>query len=135
MAKPLIYILNGPNLNMLGTREPEIYGTRTLADLERLCSEEARKLQVEIDFRQTNHEGYLVDWVQESNGRAIGVVLNAGAYARTSLALHDAVKAVSTPVIEVHIGNIYNKEAYRPPSVLSHVARGIICGLGLDVSP
>jgi 3-dehydroquinate dehydratase-2 len=133
MAKPLIFVLNGPNLNMLGIREPELYGTQTLADVEALCEEEARRLGVEVACRQTNHEGFLVDWIQESHGNAMGVVINAGAYARTSLAIHTAVKSVSTPVIEVHITNIYNKESYRPPSYLSHVARGVICGLGLDV--
>jgi 3-dehydroquinate dehydratase-2 len=133
MAKPLIMVLNGPNLNMLGVRQPELYGTQTLADAEKLCHDEAARLGVEVDCRQTNHEGYLVDWIQDSHNKAIGVVINAGAYARTSLAIHSAVTSVSTPVIEVHITNIYKKESYRPPSYLSHVASGIICGLGLDV--
>lgn len=133
MAKPLVFVLNGPNLNMLGVRQPELYGNQTLTDVEQLCRDEADRLGIDVDCRQTNHEGYLVDWIQESHGKAIGVVINAGAYARTSLAIHSAVTSVSTPVIEVHITNIYTKESYRPPSYLSHVARGIICGLGLDV--
>ncbi len=133
MARPLVLVLNGPNLNMLGVREPALNGTQTLADLEALCAKEAERLGIEVDCRQTNHEGFLVDWIQESHDTAMGVVLNAGAYARTSLAIHTAVTCVSTPVIEVHITNIYRKESYRPPSYLSHVASGIICGLGLDV--
>lgn len=132
MAKPLVYVLNGPNMNLLGIREPHLYGNQTLADCERMCREEADLLGMEIDFRQTNHEGVLVDWVQESYQKALGIVMNPGAYARTSLALHTAVRSVGTPVIEVHITNIYNKEAYRPPSYLSHVARAIICGAGLE---
>jgi 3-dehydroquinate dehydratase-2 len=130
MSKPIIFVLNGPNLNMLGIREPELYGRQTLDDLRKLCQNEADRLEVELDFRQTNHEGVLVDWVHESHEKAVGVVLNAGAYARTSLALHSAVRAISTPVIEVHITNIYTKESYRPPSYLSYVARGVICGFG-----
>lgn len=133
MSDPLVFVLNGPNLNMLGVREPERYGTRTLADVEALCRDEAAKLGFEIEFRQSNHEGDLVDWVQEAHGKAVGVVLNAGAYARTSLALHDAIAAVSPPVIEVHIANFFNKESYRPPSYLSPVARGFIAGFGIDV--
>jgi 3-dehydroquinate dehydratase-2 len=132
MKKPIIYVLNGPNLNMLGIREPKLYGRETLADLQKLCEAEAERLNVELDFRQTNHEGVLVDWIHESHEVAAGIVLNAGAYARTSLAIHSAVRAVGTPVIEVHITNIYTKEAYRPPSYLSFVARGIICGLGFQ---
>ena len=133
MTNPLVFVLNGPNLNLLGTREPEIYGTRTLADVERMCADEAARLGLAVECRQSNHESALVDWVQEADGRTIGVVLNAGAYARTSVALRDAVSAVSVPVIEVHIGNIFNKEPIRPPSVLSPVARGLISGLGVDV--
>ena len=130
MSKPIIFVLNGPNLNMLGIREPELYGRKTLDDLRTICHDEADRLGFEVDFRQTNHEGVLVDWIHESHEKAAGVVLNAGAYARTSLALHSAVRAVSTPVIEVHITNIYTKESYRPPSYLSYVARGVICGFG-----
>ena len=100
--------------------------------IDRNIEETLDLLGMEIDFRQTNHEGVLVDWVQESYQKALGIVMNPGAYARTSLALHTAVRSVGTPVIEVHITNIYNKEAYRPPSYLSHVARAIICGAGLE---
>ena len=133
MADPLVFILNGPNLNMLGTREPEIYGTRTLAGIEAMCAAEAARLGLAVECRQSNHESDLVDWVQEADGGTVGVVLNAGAYARTSIALRDAVAAVGVPVIEVHIGNIFNKEPIRPPSLLSAVARGLIGGLGADV--
>jgi 3-dehydroquinate dehydratase-2 len=132
---PLVFILNGPNLNMLGIREPELYGTRTLEDVHTICAKTARELGLDIDFRQTNHEGVLIDWIHESHEKAAGVVLNAAALARTSLSLHDAVKAVKTPVIEVHITNIYSKASYRPPSYLSRVAHGVICGFGLDVYP
>ena len=130
---PLIFVLNGPNLNMLGIREPELYGTQTLDDVRRMCDATGRELGLEIDFRQTNHEGALIDWVHESHDKAAGIVLNAAALARTSLILHDAVKAVKTPVIEVHITNIYGKASYRPPSYLSRVARGVISGFGLHV--
>ncbi len=133
MASPLVFVLNGPNLNMLGTREPAIYGTRTLAEIEAMCAEEAASLGLAVDCRQSNHESALVDWVQEAASRTVGVVLNAGAYARTSVALRDAVAAVAVPVIEVHIGNIFNKEPIRPPSLLSPVAAGLIGGLGVDV--
>lgn len=133
MADPLVYILNGANLNMLGTREPEIYGTRTLADIEEMCADEAERLGLSVACFQSNFEEALVGWVQEADAKTIGVVLNAGAYARTSVALRDAVVAVSVPVIEVHIGNIFNKEPIRPPSLLSPVAAGLIGGLGVDV--
>ena len=132
---PLIFILNGPNLNMLGIREPELYGTQTLDDVRGICEETARELGLDVDFRQTNHEGVLIDWIHESHEKASGIVLNAAALARTSLILHDAVKAVKTPVIEVHITNIYSKASYRPPSYLSRVAHGVICGFGVDVYP
>jgi 3-dehydroquinate dehydratase-2 len=132
MPEPLVFILNGPNLNMLGIREPELYGTRSLKDLEALCLAEAERLDLRIAFRQSNHEGELIDWIHESHDGAAGVVLNASALARTSLSLHDAVKAVRTPVIEVHITNIFAKASYRPPSYLSHVATGVISGFGLE---
>lgn len=135
MSETLVLVLNGPNLNLLGRRDPARYGTFTLADVEALCRREADALGLEVDFRQSNHEGDLVDWVQQADAAALGVVLNAGAYARTSLALHDAVQAVATPVIEVHIANFFNKEAYRPPSFLSPVVAGVITGLGIDVYP
>jgi 3-dehydroquinate dehydratase II len=129
------FVLNGTNLNMLGIREPHIYGRQTLADVNKLCEREAAALGIEIDFRQTNHEGELIEWVHEAHKAGIGIVMNPGALARTSLALHDAVKAIGVPVIEIHISNFYTREAYRPPSFLSKVAVGVICGFGLDVYP
>jgi len=129
----VVYVLNGPNINMLGTREPELYGSRTIADLQAFCESAGKSLGFQIDFRQTNHDGVLIDWIHEAHTRAAGVILNAGALARTSLSLHDAVKAISVPVIEVHLTNIYKREAYRPPSFLSKVAVGMICGFGFDV--
>ena len=131
----LVFVLNGPNLNMLGVREPELYGTHTLDDVRELCLAEGHRLHLDIDFRQTNHEGVLIDWVHESHGKAAGIVLNAAALARTSLILHDAVKAVKTPVIEVHITNSYGRASYRPPSYLSRVAHGVITGFGIHVYP
>lgn len=132
MTRRPVFILNGPNLNMLGVREPHIYGTQTLADLEAFCKAEADKLGLDIDFRQSNHEGDLVDWIQESHETAAAILLNAAAYARTSMAIQSAVRAVSTPIYEIHITNIYTKESYRPKSLLSYVADGIICGFGFD---
>ena len=132
---PLVFVLNGTNLNMLGIREPELYGTKTLDDVRDLCVELGKQFEFDVDFRQSNHEGDLIDWVHESHDKAAGVVLNAGALARTSLALFDAVMAVKTPVIEIYITNIYARAAYRPPSYLSRAARGVICGFGLDVYP
>lgn len=126
-----IYILNGPNLNMLGRREPGIYGGSALADIEADCRERARALELEMDFRQSNHEGQLVDWIQEAGDRADGVVLNPGAYGHTSIALHDAIRAVSPlPVIEVHLSNIHAREPFRHQSMIAPVAAGMICGLG-----
>jgi 3-dehydroquinate dehydratase-2 len=128
---PLVHILNGPNLNMLGRREPSIYGGLDLAGIEALCRDRARALGLEIAFRQTNHEGVLVDWVQAALAEgAIGLVVNPGAYTHTSVALHDAVRAVGLPVIEVHLSNVFAREAFRHHSFLSPVAKGVICGLG-----
>lgn len=132
MTRRPVFILNGPNLNMLGVREPHLYGTQTLADLEAFCKAEADTLGLDIDFRQSNHEGDLVDWIQESHETAAAILLNAAAYARTSMAIQSAVRAVSTPILEIHITNIYTKESYRPKSLLSYVADGIICGFGFD---
>ncbi|MGI9374145.1 MAG: type II 3-dehydroquinate dehydratase [Hyphomicrobiales bacterium] len=130
MAKP-IYILNGPNLNLLGKREPDLYGADTLADVERNCAARAEALGVTIDFRQTNHEGELVTWVQEAGDNARGIVLNAGAYTHTSVALHDALRAAhAVPAIEVHLSNIYKRETFRHTSYISNVAVGVICGFG-----
>jgi 3-dehydroquinate dehydratase-2 len=125
------FVLNGTNLNMLGIREPHIYGTKTLADVRKLCEREGAALGLTIDFRQTNHEGELIEWIHEAHKASIGIVMNPGALARTSLALHDACKAVGVPVVEIHISNFYTREAYRPPSYLSKAAVGMICGFGI----
>ena len=131
MEKPLIFVLLGPNHNMLGEREPHLYGTQTMGEVETFCTEEATGMGVEIVFRQSNHEGDLLDWIHEANGTAIGVVLNASALARTSLVLQSTVKAVSVPVIEVHVTNIFRRDD-RPGSQLSRVASGLITGFGAD---
>lgn len=125
-----ILILNGPNLNLLGTRQPEVYGRTTLADVEAMCAEKANTLGIAIDFRQSNHEGELVDWIQEAKGRHQGIVINAGAYTHTSVALADAIASVELPVTEVHISNIHQRETFRHVSYLSKVSMGMICGFG-----
>jgi 3-dehydroquinate dehydratase-2 len=129
MAKPL-FVLNGPNLNLLGSREPEIYGHTTLADIEAATRVRASQVGLVVEFRQSNHEGVLVDWIQEARTAAAGVILNAGAYTHTSVALHDALKAVDVPVIEVHISNPHRREPFRHTSYISSVATGMICGVG-----
>lgn len=125
-----VFVLNGPNLNLLGSREPEIYGATTLADIEAEAKKRGGQLGLEIDFRQTNHEGQLVDWIQEARTKAAGVILNAGAYTHTSVAVHDALKALSIPIIEVHVSNPYRREPFRHVSYVSTVATGVICGVG-----
>ena len=135
MSKPVL-ILNGPNLNLLGTREPATYGHETLADVEQLCKETGTTLGVEVDCRQSNHEGQLIDWIHEAGreiaaGRMIGVVMNPGAYTHTSIALHDAIKRASVPLIELHISNVHAREEFRHHSYISPAARGIIVGLGV----
>jgi 3-dehydroquinate dehydratase II len=135
-----VLVLNGPNLNLLGTREPEIYGAQTLADVEKICREEGARLGVAIDFRQSNHEGQLVDWIHEAGrayaaGTLIGVVLNAGAYTHTSIALHDAIKGADVPVIELHISNVYSREPFRRRSWLSPVVRAVMAGFGVHGYP
>ena len=130
-----VYVLNGPNLNLLGTRDPGTYGTQTLADIETLCAQVAEEFGFELDFRQSNHEGELVDWIHEAgravmSGDSIGVVLNAGAYTHTSVALADAISGIRVPTIEVHISNVHAREAFRHHSYLSPVAAGVIVGLG-----
>jgi 3-dehydroquinate dehydratase II len=125
-----VYILNGPNLNLLGTREPEIYGADTLANIEQRCSTKAKTLGMAIVFRQTNVEGELVNWIHEARGKAAGIILNAGAYTHTSVALHDALKGVALPAIEVHLSNVYKREAFRHHSYISPAAHGVICGFG-----
>lgn len=132
MASPRkIFVFNGPNLNLLGTREPEIYGYDTLDDIADRMEDEARRADVEIDFRQSNHEGHLIDWLHEANGEgALAVILNAGAFTHTSLALHDAIKAIAVPVIEVHISNPAARESFRHHSYVGMAARGSIAGFG-----
>ena len=125
-----IAILNGPSLNLLGTREPEIYGTTTLADIEARLRDVARELGVDIEFLQSNHEGVLIDGIQGMRGTADGAIINAGAYTHTSLALRDALASVSLPFVEVHLSNIYAREPERRRSLLASSARAVICGFG-----
>ena len=127
---PTILVLNGPNLNLLGSREPEIYGRESLADIEKSCREHARRRGLAIDFRQSNHEGELIALVQEAKGRAAGIIVNAAGYTTTSVALLDALLAVGLPVIEVHLSNIFRRESFRQHSLISLAAKGVICGLG-----
>ena len=127
----LVAVFNGPNLNTLGTREPEKYGTSTLDDVESLCAEAAEDLGLAIDFRQSNHEGELVGWIQECRGRAHGIVINPAGYTTTSVAILDALLAVGLPVIEVHITNIHRREEFRQHSLVSKAATGVIAGLGV----
>jgi 3-dehydroquinate dehydratase-2 len=130
-SRPLIAVLNGPNINMLGLRQPHIYGSATLDDVEQLCAEIAEPLGLAIDFRQTNSEGELVTWVQECRGRAAGIVINPAGYTTTSIALLDALLASEVPAIEVHITNIHRREEFRQHSYVSKAAVGVICGLGI----
>ena len=125
-----ILILNGPNLNLLGTREPHIYGATTLADIEAGCRAHAVQVGVSVDFRQSNVEGELVTWVQEARNTAIAIIINAAAYTHTSVALHDALKATGLPVVELHLSNVYKRESFRHKSFISSVADGVMCGFG-----
>jgi 3-dehydroquinate dehydratase-2 len=125
-----VLVLNGPNLNMLGTREPAIYGSATLADVESLCQQTGAALGLAIEFRQSNHEGELVTWIQEARQSADAILINPGAYSHTSIAIHDALKAADLPVAEVHLSNIHQREAFRHHSYVSAVAFGVICGFG-----
>ena len=125
-----ILILNGPNLNMLGTRQPEIYGTTTLADIEAMCKARAKDRGIEVEFLQTNHEGALVDAIQAARGKSDGIILNAGAYTHTSIALMDALIASEVPAIELHLSNVHAREAFRGTSYIGKVVQGIICGFG-----
>jgi 3-dehydroquinate dehydratase-2 len=129
MAVP-VFVLNGPNLNLLGQREPVIYGKATLADIERHCHDAGARLGLAVDFRQSNHEGVLIDWVQEAGRDAKGIVINPGGFSHTSVALPDAIKACGIPTVEVHLSNIFAREAFRHHSYVSPVAAGVICGFG-----
>jgi len=125
-----IHVLNGPNLNLLGVREPEVYGTTTLADIEAGLASVCRAHQIDLHFRQTNHEGELVTWIQQAARAGEPIILNAGAYSHTSIALHDAIKGSGAHVIEVHLSNIYARESFRHHSFISAVAQGVISGFG-----
>jgi 3-dehydroquinate dehydratase-2 len=125
-----IFVLNGPNLNMLGVREPSIYGGKSLREIGEDCAAAGKALGLVVDFRQTNHEGVLVDWIQEAATAADGIVINPGAYTHTSVAIHDAIRAGGRPVIEVHLSNIFAREPFRHHSYVSPLAAGVICGLG-----
>jgi len=129
MSKP-IYVLSGPNLNMLGKREPEIYGHQTLDDIHKSLSEKASKQKIELNCHQSNHEGQLVDLIQEAGNKASGLIINAGALTHTSIALADAIRAIDIPAIEVHMSNVYHREEFRHHSYLSPVVIGLICGFG-----
>jgi 3-dehydroquinate dehydratase-2 len=125
-----VFFLNGPNLNLLGQREPEVYGRATLADIEAKVRERAKELKVEIDFRQSNQEGELVGWIQEANGKFDVIVINAAAYTHTSIALRDAIAAIGVPTIEIHLSNIHAREEFRHKSLIAPVCCGLICGFG-----
>ena len=133
-------VLNGPNLNLLGTREPHVYGLQTLADVEKLCAQACAAHGLQLDFRQSNHEGVLVDWIQEAGrgqaaGTVAGVILNAGAFTHTSIALHDAIKGSGVSLIELHISNVHAREAFRHHSYISPVARSVMAGFGVQGYP
>jgi 3-dehydroquinate dehydratase-2 len=128
-----IYVLNGPNLNLLGTREPEIYGRATLADVEKLCHTTAERHGLTVDFRQSNHEGEIIDWIQEARKeKAAGLVINPAGYSHTSVAILDALATFEAPIIEVHISNIHSREQFRRRSYVSQVARAVLCGFGAE---
>ena len=127
-----ILCLNGPNLNMLGKREPEIYGKESLADIEKATTTLAKELKVKVEFRQSNHEGELVDWIHEARETAAGLMVNAGAFTHTSVALLDALKLFPGPIVEIHLSNIFRREAFRHQSYVSEAADGMVCGFGKD---
>lgn len=128
-----VYVLNGPNLNLLGTREPELYGRATLADVEKLCRETAQGWGLSVEFRQSNHEGEIVDWIQQARAeKAVGLIINPAGFTTTSVAILDALLTMEAPVIEVHITNIHKREAFRRHSYVSRAARAVICGFGIE---
>ncbi|MFN4141313.1 type II 3-dehydroquinate dehydratase [Aestuariivirga sp.] len=127
-----VYVLNGPNLNMLGLREPAIYGSASLKDVELRCHAHAASLGLTVDFRQSNSEGELVSWVQEARGKASAIAINAGAYTHTSVALHDALMAAERPAVELHLSNVHKREAFRHTSLIAPAVNGVICGFGVD---
>lgn len=132
MAKT-IYVLNGPNLNLLGTREPDIYGRENLSEVENLCRATAKRFGLAVEFRQSNHEGVIVDWIQEAaQKKAAGIVINPAGYTTTSIAILDAILAVGLPVVEIHITNIHAREAFRQHSYVSRVAKAMLCGFGVQ---
>ena len=128
--KNSVIIINGPNLNMLGDREPEVYGEETLADVEKKCQTCAKELGLEIKFCQSNSEGEIVEWIQQSSSIFAVIIINAGAYTHTSIAIHDALKCCGLPVLEVHLSNIFQRESFRHVSYISNLAKGLICGFG-----
>jgi len=130
LARQTILVLNGPNLNLLGLREPAIYGRETLADIEEACLERAAVLKLDVEFRQSNGEGQLIDWIHAARDSADGIIINAGGYSHSSLALMDALSASDLPIVEVHMSNIHRREEFRHHSYVSRVARGVIVGLG-----
>lgn len=135
-----VFVLNGPNLNLLGSREPSVYGAQTLADVQQLCVAACERWGLALEFRQSNHEGVLIDWLHEAGkvhaaGALAGVVLNAGAYTHTSVALHDAIKGTAIPLLELHISNVHARESFRHHSYISPVARAVVCGLGVAGYP
>lgn len=127
---PGFLILNGPNLNLLGTRQPEVYGRTTLADVEAMCRAHGEEIGVEVEFAQSNHEGALVDAIHGTRGRLDGLILNAGAYTHTSIALMDAISSAEIPAIELHLSNVHAREAFRHTSYIARVSVGVICGFG-----
>ena len=132
MAKT-IYVLNGPNLNLLGTREPELYGSATLAEVEKLCRTAAERFGLAVEFRQSNYEGEIVDWIQQARAEnAVGLILNPAGYTTTSIAILDALYTLKAPVIEVHITNIHARESFRRHSYVSLAARAVVCGFGIE---
>lgn len=132
MSTASLLVLNGPNLNLLGTREPETYGTATLADVEQLAAQTAERFGMTAECRQSNHEGQLIDWIHEARGTHAGIVLNPGAYSHTSVAIRDAISSVALPVVEVHLSNIHAREEFRHHSYVSAVAAAVLCGTGVQ---